>query len=270
MAFRRHEREGLVYFTIPSFDHTGLVRHCFTTRTGGVSSGRVKGLNLGFSRPDSRENVLENFKRLCRAVGIDSKSLVFSHQVHGTHIREVTGQDAGKGLWKDSDIKASDGLITSSRGVTLTTFYADCVPLYFLDPVKRAVGLTHAGWKGTVAGIALETVKRMNEAFGTRPEDMLVGIGPSICRDCYEVDEPVVSRLKENMKYWRDVITPLGKGKYLLDLQSTNRMALQKAGIRDENITDSGLCTMCNGELFYSYRREGKNTGSLAALLQLM
>ncbi|HQD41240.1 MAG TPA: polyphenol oxidase family protein, partial [Bacillota bacterium] len=223
MAFRRHEREGLVYFTIPSFDHTGLVRHCFTTRAGGVSSGRVKGLNLGFSRPDSRENVLENFKRLCRAVGIDSESLVFSHQVHGTYIREVAGQDAGKGIWKDSDIKDTDGLITSSRGVTLTTFYADCVPLYFLDPVKRAAGLAHAGWRGTVAGIALETVKRMKEAFGSQPGDILVGIGPSICRDCYEVDEPVVSRLKENMQSWRDVITPLGKDKYLLDLQSTNR-----------------------------------------------
>ncbi|HOO11567.1 MAG TPA: peptidoglycan editing factor PgeF [Bacillota bacterium] len=269
MAFTRHEREGIVYFTIPSFDDTGLARNCFTTRVGGVSSGRVKGLNLGFSRPDSRENVNENFRRLCRAVGIDSESLVFSNQVHGTHVREVTAQDAGKGIWRDSDIKNTDGLITSSRGVTLTTFYADCVPLYFLDPVKRVAGLAHAGWRGTVAGIALETVKRMNEAFGSRPEDMLVGIGPSICRDCYEVDEPVVSRLKENIGSWRDVITPLGKGKFLLDLQLTNRIVLQKAGIREENITDSGLCTMCNGELFYSYRREGKDTGSLAALLQL-
>ena len=201
-------------------------------------------------------------------MGIDSKSLVFSPSAWDPY-REVTGR-MRQGPFEGSDIKDTDGLIARSIGVTLTTFYADCVPLYFLDPVKRAAGLTHAGWKGTVAGIALETVKRMNEAFGSRPEDMLVGIGPSICRDCYEVDEPVISRLRENIQSWRDVITPLGKDRYLLDLQLTNRIVLQKAGIRYANITDSGLCTMCNEELFYSYRREGKDTGSLAALLQLL
>jgi YfiH family protein len=270
MAFTRHEREGIVYFTIPSFDDTEMVKHCFSTRVGGVSCGQVKGLNLGFSRPDARENVIANFERLCGAVGIDKKTLVFSHQVHGTTIRRVTREDAGKGIWRDSDIRNTDGLITDEKEVTLTTFYADCVPLFFLDPIKRAIGLAHAGWKGTVAKIAQVTLSKMKEAFGSQPVDMLVGIGPSICRDCYEVDTPVIERLREDFENWRDVTVVLGKERYLLDLQLTNSMVLQKVGVREKNITGSGLCTRCCKELFYSYRREEKNTGSLAALLQLV
>ena len=270
MAFKRHEREGIVYFTIPSFDDKGMVKHCFTSKVGGVNSGRAKGLNLGFSRPVSGENVTANFERLCSVVGIDKESLVLSHQVHGTRIRRVAVQDTGKGIWRDSDIKNTDGLITDQREVTLVTFHADCVPLFFLDPVRRAIGLAHAGWKGTVSGIAAAALEAMKEAFGSQPEDMLVGIGPSICGKCYEVDMPVIKRLKENIGFWRDVTVSLGKGKFLFDLQRTNRALLCSAGVKDENITESGLCTRCNEELFYSYRREGKNTGSLAALLQLL
>jgi hypothetical protein len=270
MAFTRHDREGLVYFTIPSFDETRLTKHCFSTRTGGCSNGLIKGLNLGFSRPDARENVIANFEKLCSVLEIRKESLVLSHQVHGKNIRTVTREDSGKGIWRDTDIKNTDGLITDDKGVTLTTFYADCVPLFFLDPVNKAIGLTHAGWKGTVAGIAGETVLKMYETFGSKPEDILVGIGPSICRDCYEVDTPVISKLKENLENWGDVTTSLGKDKYLLDLQQTNRAVLDGHGIREKNVTDSGWCTRCSRELFFSYRREGKNTGSLAALLQLV
>ncbi len=270
MAFIRHDREGLAYFTIPSFDDTGLVKHCFSTRTGGFSNGQVKGLNLGFSRPDKRENVIANFESLCKVIGVEKESLVLSHQVHGKSIRKVTAQDAGKGIWRDSDIKNTDGLITDHRRVTLTTFYADCVPLFFLDPRNKAIGLAHAGWKGTVAGIAGETVTHMKQAFGSQTADILAGIGPSICRDCYEVDTPVIVGLKENFKYWREVIIPLGKDKYLLDLQQTNKSILMEYGIREENITVSGYCTRCSNDIFYSYRREGKAVGSLAALLQLV
>ena len=270
MTFKRHDRDGLIYFTVPSFDQTGLVKHCFTTKVGGMSSGRVKGLNLGFSRPDTRESVVANFEKLCSVLGLDRKSLVLSHQVHGTSIRQVTAGDAGKGIWRDSDIKNTDGLITNKRGLTHINFYADCEPLFFLDPQRQAIGLSHAGWKGTVAGIARETVVGMKDAFASKPEDILVGIGPSICRDCYEVDGPVISRLQENLGDWRDVTVSLGKDKYLLDLQSTNKALLRKAGVKEQNITDSRLCTRCNSELFYSYRREGKDAGSLAALMQLI
>ena len=270
MKFNRHDRDGLVYLTIPSFDDTNLTKHCFTTRMGGFSDGEVRGLNLGFSRPDSRESVIKNFEKLCSVLAIQKESLVLSHQVHGKRIRSVTREDTGKGISRASDITNTDGLVTDERQVTLVTFYADCVPLYFLDPGKKAIGLAHAGWKGTALGIAAETTKEMQKNFGSKPEDILVGIGPSICRECYEVDTPVISRLKDSFRFWRDVTVPLGKGKYLLDLQQTNMAVLCEHGIRRGNITDSGYCTGCNGELFYSYRREGKKTGSLAALIQLV
>ncbi len=270
MKFNRHDRDGLVYLTIPSFDDTNLTKHCFTTRVGGFSEGEVRGLNLGFSRPDRRENVIKNFEKLSSVLAIQKESLVLSHQVHGKRIRSVTPEDAGKGIWRASDITNTDGLVTDARQVTLVTFYADCVPLFFLDPNTKAIGLTHAGWKGTATGIAAETTKEMQKTFCSKPEDILVGIGPSICRECYEVDTPVISKLKDSFKSWRDVTVPLGKGKYLLDLQQTNMAILCEHGIKMENITNCGYCTRCNGELFYSYRREGKKTGSLAALMQLV
>lgn len=270
MTFLRHEQQGLVYFSIPSFDATRLTKHCFTTRVGGFSHGIIKGLNLGLSRPDARESVIKNYCKLCSVLDIKKESLVLSHQVHGTNVRKASRQDVGKGIWRVSDIKNTDGFVTQERSVTLTTLYADCVPLFFLDPNKKAIGISHAGWRGTVSGIAAQTVIKMQENFGSKPGDILVGIGPSICKGCYEVDTPVIERLKGSFEYWRDVTVPLGKEKYLLDLQSTNTIILRQSGIKNENITNSNLCTQCNGKLFYSYRREGKNTGSLAALIQLV
>ncbi len=270
MAFERHDIDGLTYFTIPSFDSTGLVKHLFSTKNGGVdSNGQAKELNLGPPKSGTRKRRVENFKRLCNATGLDERSLVLAHQVHGTSIRLVGMKDAGKGIWHASDIKSTDGLITEQGGLTLVTFHADCVPLFFLDPQNRAVGLVHAGWKGTVAGIARKTVTKMEDVFGTRPEHLLIGIGPSICKACYEVDGPVINELKQNFKHWREVTGYLKKDKYLFDLQQTNMLMLREAGIKEENITESGLCTRCNPELFYSYRGEGEGVGSLAAFIQL-
>lgn len=270
MAFIRHEKDGVVYFTIESFERTGLVRHCFSTRIGGVSSGRVKGLNLGFSRPDSSVNVMENFRLISSAVGFEPGNLVFTRQVHSATVRKVGQSDRGKGITKENDFSEVDGFVTDERDVVLTTFYADCVPLFFLDTEKACIGLAHAGWRGTVAGIGRESVKLMTKEFASAPGNILVGIGPSICRDCYEVDEPVVQRLKEALENWREVVVYTGKGKYMLDLQRTNRLIIMGSGVPDENITESGLCTKCNPDLFYSYRRERENTGSLAALMQLL
>ncbi|MBA1333708.1 MAG: Multicopper polyphenol oxidase [Firmicutes bacterium] len=270
MAFIRHEKDGIVYFTIESFERTGLVRHCFSTRIGGVSSGRVKGLNLGFSRPDSRDSVMENFRLICSAVGFELNNLVFTRQVHSSTVLRVGQSDRGKGITKENDFSDVDGFVTDERDVVLTTFYADCVPLFFLDTEKASIGLAHAGWRGTVAGIAKETIKLMMKEFDSVPRNILVGIGPSICRNCYEVDEPVVKRLKETLECWRDVVVYTGKGKYLFDLQRTNRLILINSGVPDENITESEMCTKCNADLFYSFRREKENTGSLAALMQLL
>lgn len=269
MGFLRHDSGELVYFTVPAFDRTGLVLSCFSTRCGGVSDGIIKGLNLGLSRPDSRENVLSNFKILCDSTGIPLENLVLTHQVHGNKVISVDTDDRGKGLLKPSNIRGVDGLITNQSNVALTAFFADCVPLFFLDPVARCIGLSHAGWRGTLSGIGPETLRRMKEHFGSKAGNVLVAIGPSICRNCYEVDDLVIDMLKASVQYWRELVVSLGKGKYLLDLQLTNERLLIDRGVPKENIVQSGMCTRCNEGLFYSYRREGTNTGSLAAILQL-
>ncbi len=270
MTFRRHDVNGLTYFTIPSFDNTGLVRHLFSTRVGGIKErGGPIELSLGPPKVGLRRERIRNFKRLCDVTGVDVEGLILAHQVHGTTIKEVDTKDRGKGIWRASDIRNTDGFITAQGGLTLVTFHADCVPLYFLDPKSPAIGLAHAGWKGTISGIAKKTVMKMEDAFNTEPRDILVGIGPSICKDCYEVDGPVIDELRRNFKHWQEVTRYLGKDKYLLDLQQTNKRILCKAGVKEENITDSGLCTRCNPGLFYSYRGEGRDTGSLAAFIGL-
>jgi YfiH family protein len=270
MGFIEHQRGDIKYFTIEAFDKTGLVRHCFTTKHGGFSSGLVSGLNLGFLRPDSRENVMKNFTAICDAIGFNIENLVLSHQVHGTDIRRVGIEDRGKGITRVSDIKNVDGLITKDSGVALTTFHADCVPLFFLDPVRRCIGLAHAGWRGTVAGIAKEAVDNMTDQFGTEPDKLLVGIGPSICKDCYEVDAPVISQLRARLSSWDHVTVYKGLDKYLVDLKQVNKMILLEAGVTEQNITISELCTRCRDDLFYSYRRQGANFGSLAAIMELV
>jgi len=179
-GFRLRINNGVWYYTIASFDDTGLVKNGFSTRKGGVSTGQYSTLNLGIKKSDSKKAIMENFFRFCRAVGIDPDNMVFSDQVHGDQVAVVDNNDRGKGIFRESDIFEKDGLITCQPGVALVTFYADCVPLFFLDPVYPAIALSHAGWRGTVEKIGAKTLKLMEETFGTRPEQCLVGIGPSI------------------------------------------------------------------------------------------
>ena len=148
-------------------------------------------MNLSFTRGDDPEKVRENFRRMGMVIGFETKDLVLSDQTHTTNVRLVTEADRGKGFDRERDYTDVDGLVTDTPGLMLVTIYADCVPLYFVDPVHKAVGLSHSGWKGTVHRIGKVTLERMKEAFGTRPEDVQAAIGPSICQDCYEVSEDV-------------------------------------------------------------------------------
>ena len=149
------EQQGVSFLTFPQLARFPWLNQAFSTRLGGVSPGEVSSMNLNFNRGDLDENVLENYRRFCRAAGFEFDSLVASAQDHHTEIRRVTAEQAGVGSWKPRDRQSVDGLITDEPGVTLVTYYADCVPLYFVDPVHRAIGLAHAGWRGTVAGMAV-------------------------------------------------------------------------------------------------------------------
>lgn len=270
MAFNLNYKDSLAYLTIPSFEKTGLVKHGFSTRLGGVSKFPYQELNLGFKKDDDKINVLENYRLFCNALGINPENLVTSDQIHKDKIYVATIKDKGKGIFKNSDIKGIDALITRDRKVALVTYYADCVPVFFLDVKTPAIGLAHAGWRGTVSKIGQKTVIKMMKEFGSLPENILVGIGPCINSCCYEVDTPVVNSIKNAFVYWEKLIKECGKGKWMLDLVLANKKQLEEVGINPLNITESGFCTSCNNDLFYSYRKDKGTTGSLAAILQLM
>ena len=180
------------YLEYPLFQNTGIVRHGFSTRLGGVSEGCYSSLNLSFTRGDREEAVRENFRSMGNALGGRCEDMVFTQQTHTTNVRVVTDQDRGMGIVRPRSYADVDGLVTNVPGICLVTFFADCVPLYFLDPVKKVIGLSHSGWRGTVGKIGRRTVELMQEQYGCSPADILAAVGPSICQDCYEVSEDVI------------------------------------------------------------------------------
>ena len=246
------------------------VSHCYTTKKGGVSSGVFTSLNMGFKRGDDPKCVMENYRLVCSELGIDIKSLVLSNQVHKDTIKYVTKSDIGKGIFKESDILEVDGLMTDVKGVGLVTFYADCVPILFYDPLNQAIAASHAGWRGTVLKIGPKTVGEMVKKFNTKPEDLLIGIGPSIGGCCYEVSEDVKKEfdLSFNDDIIAKVVKPVGD-KYHIDLWEANRQALIECGVDPLNIETSELCTKCHQERFFSHRVMGTDRGSQVAIMAL-
>lgn len=248
--------------------YSDVLVHCFTTRIGGVSTGGCTSLNLGFGRKDSRENVMENYKRVCGALNINLEDLVLSDQVHDNKVRVADERDRGKGILKESDIKEFDGLVTNNKNVALVTFYADCVPVFIFDKDKKAIGLSHSGWRGTVKEIARETVQKMKMEFSCRPDGLEVVIGPSIGSCCFEVGEEVVDAFKAALP-WSEQFCIKGKEKWKIDLKGTIKQTLINIGVKEENINVSDICTRCNRDIFFSHRGDNGKTGSLAAIMQL-
>ena len=266
----RQERDGVVFLTFPSFEKYSFVNHAFSTRTGGVSEGIYASMNLNFGRGDSDENVVRNFQRFCSAAGFDYSTLVASAQDHHTVVRRVGPEHRGTGIWKPKDRNSVDGLITNEKNVTLTTFYADCVPLFFLDPERRAIGLAHAGWRGTVAKMGAEMVKAMAREFGSSPKELLAAVGPSIGPCCFEVDAPVYNEFAALTEIRpHEFIVEKGGGKYIIDLWEANRRILMEAGVPSQNIEVAQLCTKCNAQWLWSHRASGGKRGGLAAMMCL-
>lgn len=266
------ERKGVTWMTYPLLEKTGMVKHGFSTRLGGVSKGIYASMNLSFSRGDEKEAVMENYRHMAAALEVDFEKIVTSDQTHTTNVRVVTAEDAGKGITCPRDYTDIDGLITNVPGLVLATFYADCVPLYFVDPVHRAIGLSHSGWRGTAAGMGRVTVEAMTREYGSNPSDLVAAIGPSICRDCYEVSEDVAEAFcavfpaDEVLKKGR--ISDEGQ-KYQLDLWRANELVLLGAGIPKEQIAGPGICTCCNPDFLFSHRASHGKRGNLGAFLCL-
>ena len=265
-----HEKQGVFYLTFPRLEQYGFIRHAFSTRVGGVSENEYTSMDLNFGRGDSEENVVRNFHRFCSAAGFDYSTLVASAQDHHTFVRRVGTENYGTGIWKPKDMKSVDGLITNEKNVTLVTFYADCVPLFFLDPQKRAVGLAHAGWRGTAAKMGAKMVNAMVREFGSSPKDILAAVGPSIGPCCFEVDAPVYEEFAAlSGIHPEEFIIHKDSGKYMIDLWEANRRIIMKAGVPEENIEVAQLCTECNAQWLWSHRANGAKRGGLAAMMCL-
>ena len=259
------------YLEYPLFQKTGIVTSAFSTRLGGVSEGYYSSLNLSFDRGDDPARVLENFKRIGASMGVAVEDMVLSKQTHTTNVRVVTKEDKGKGVIRERNYTDVDGMITNVPGICLVTSYADCVPLYFVDPVKKAIGLSHSGWRGTVGKIGKNTVQLMQENFGSKPEDLLAAVGPSVCMDCYEVSEDVIEQFKEafEKKYWEALFYKKENGKYQLNLWKANELIFLESGILPEHMAITNVCTHCNSKILYSHRTMGNNRGNLCAFLAL-
>lgn len=268
--FREIEKE-VPYLEYPLLTDTKIVHHGFSTRLGGVSQGCYASMNLSFTRGDDEAAVRENYHRIAKSIGVKCENMVLSQQTHTTNVRVVTEKDKGKGIVKPLDYTDVDGMVTNIHGICLVTFYADCVPLYFVDPVQKAIGLSHSGWRGTVGKIGKETIRKMEEQYGSDPKDILVAVGPSICKDCYEVSEDVILEFQKNFKerYWKDLFYRKENGKYQLDLWKANEIIFKESGILPEHIAVTNVCTHCNSEILYSHRTSGDRRGNLAAFLAL-
>ncbi len=262
---------GVPFFSFPSLAESGLVAHGFSTRLGGASRGDFATMNFSFTRGDRPEDVRENFRRMAGALEVSPERMVLSWQTHTTNVRRVTEADAGKGIFCDRDYRDVDGLITDVPGLTLVTLYADCIPLFFLDPVRRAIGLSHSGWRGTVSRMGAATIRAMKEAFGSRPEDLIACIGPGICGECYEVGPEVAQAFQAAFqeKDHAHILRPGTGGKWYLNLHQANRIILEESGIRPQHLSVADLCTCCNPDLFFSHRKHGERRGNLGAFLCL-
>ncbi len=261
-------KDKVTYLVFKPWESNTLT-HCFTTRLGGVSKGHLESLNLGFNRGDEEKNVVENYKRVCKALELPFESLVLSKQVHETHIAKVTKADQGNGIIYPSKWESKDGMYTKDKGVTLVTHYADCVPLFFYAPKYGMIGMAHAGWRGTVGGIGKAMVDIWVHKEGVLPEEIQVVIGPSIGPCCFEVGEEVAKVFKARFKDAK-FITPLpNKEKYSIDLWACNKAILCEAGVLEEHIFIAQMCTCCHFDIFFSHRRTQGKRGTLAGFMCL-
>lgn len=271
-----NRQQNMEYLTYPMLEETGMVKHIISTRFGGVSEGIYASMNYSYSRGDNPACVDENFARTAKLFGTSTDAFVCSDQTHTTNVRVVTENDRGKGVVRPRDYTDVDGLVTNVPGLILSTFYADCVPLLFLDPVKKAIGCSHSGWRGTVAEMGRVTIETMTREFGSEPKDILAAIGPSICQECYEVSYDVAEEFyalfaRERFAF-ADVAAILEdkhNGKYQLDLWKANEAILLAAGIEKEHLSVTDICTCCNPDGLFSHRASQGKRGNIGAFIMI-
>ena len=275
MEAYRLNTDSIPYISFPALENVDWLCHACSTRLGGVSTGIHSTMNLGFQNGDDPEAVYENYNRICSTIGVEPESVVHAKQTHGDKIRIVTTGDRGKGYNSERDYDEIDALVTNESGVTLTILTADCVPVFLVDPVNKAIGLAHSGWRGTVQRIAAKTVRCMKETYGSNPADMIAVTGPCICRDCYEVGEEVAENFQkefgdtvfQKISYTKKA--PVASCKPHIDLSEAIVQSLLEEGLKETLITQSRLCTSCNSELLFSPRVTQGKRGTLASFMAI-
>lgn len=264
-GFKIEEKNGIKFLTIPSFTERGFFKHCFTTRVGGVSPGVFASLNLSMTREENAANKEENYRRVCGALGVHYESLTLVNYAHGNGVHTASADDAGKGVTRTSDFAACDALLIDGPSVTAVTLHADCTPVFLADKTGKVAGVGHAGWKGVLSGLAVNMV---NEAVGRGcvREDILVGIGPHIMDCCFEVQDDVAQPFRT--KFGGAALAERD-GKTFISLQNALLIQLSDAGIPEDNISLANMCTHCNGDLFYSHRRDKGKTGAMGSFIAI-
>ena len=260
------------YFNCRELDDTNLVMNAFTTRFGGVSESPFNNLNLAYNIGDKESNVAENRKIILDVLNINYRNTVSAQQVHKDRIALVRKEDKSKGAFMYSNgIAQTDALITDIPGIPLLMCYADCVPVFILDPVKKAIALIHSGRRGTELELVLKTLFKMKKIFETNPHSCLAAIFPSIGPCCYHMKEEnkIDDYWLNEDKYNGEAISKQNKSGRSLDLKKANHLQLIKAGLQEKNIFINEICTADHPELFFSYRRDKGNTGRMAAIFML-
>jgi polyphenol oxidase len=267
-GFKYNISEGIGYYTIDSFEETGKVKTCFSSRVGGVSTDEYACMNLGYKSGDTSSNIDKNISVLCKSTGIRLEDLVLSDQIHSDKCKIVGSGDRGKGIFKDSDIVGVDALITNNKNTAICIFTADCLPVFLFDTINEVIAVCHAGWRGIVNEILIKSINIMCTNFGSKPEHILAAIGPSIGPCCFSVGEEVITEFRkvfENI----DCLVTKDNNKCSINLWNAGIEQLVTSGIFRSNITNSQLCTSCNSNHFYSYRRDNSKTGRMISILQL-
>lgn len=247
--------------------------NAFSTRQGGISTGQYAEMNLSFTVGDDPENVRENYRIFGEVIGVGREDMVFAAQTHTNNVLRVDGSHKGMGILRERDFDDIDGLVTNEPGLCLVGSFADCVPLYFVDPVNKCIGLSHSGWKGTVSKIGEKTIDLMNREFGTNASDLICCIGPCISSECYEVSSDVAEEFRKafTLSQFEEICKPVeGKDdKYLLDLPMANYHIFKDCGVNRENIVLPDLCTSCNKDILHSHRASGGKRGGMCAFLMI-
>ena len=266
--YKINEENKFKYLTFSSLEKYTELLHCFTTRLGGVSEGFFASMNLGMSTDDNVENIYINYEILSRTLSLNLFDMVKTSQTHTANIRYATEEDKGKIFDETPGYNDVDGLITDKKNIAISTSHADCTPIFFYDPVKKVIGMAHAGWRGTIKNIAGIMVQKFVMDFNSNPKDIIAVIGPSLGQCCFEVDKDVAEIILSTNKDYEKFMKIKGI-KYHFDLWTINKYILLNEGLKEENIEISELCTKCNNDLFFSHRGQKGKRGLMSGIIMM-